>query len=226
MSDDDKKIEEGSKHILDKLTEGSDHADGVPEGLLFLSKLLAAQQLKNDEFANQLRRVGEFKEEMRDILNKTREANKELAAKNDAFIESANEVIQNVVTGVNMVEQRTNAMWNTLNTVIEWLKVNSPIWCGVLRTDLTDAAFIKSLAESGKALYEQAMAHRTAEIARIKAEKSSGANPQPMRPYPITSGDQVLAAVVGLTSVPAETPDEPDEGERSIHYRGDNGKEG
>ncbi len=186
----------------------------------YLGKWMADHEEEIAELKKQTRRFGEWKDEVRDMLNRIKALDNTIEKKVDEFIEAANLQLQTMLKGINQAEHRINLSWNTTNTVIEYLKDEAVLSAVKVLTigETFDAgpviaAFTKKFTDAGARLFANAMNHRKAEFARMQTEQAAGQEVKPMAAGVPTVGEQVMSAIDGiLESAMKVLTGEPKEG--------------
>lgn len=151
-----------------------------PEAVLeFMSKWMLDREVKD-------RKQGEFREEIQGYVNRSKTLERELKEKAEAFEDGTNEVLQLLQKqmqmlhiGLNRLEGRVNAIWNTMNTHIEFFKELS-----LEKWDMVEKLFVERFMLVGRRMFKEATEHQMSEMKRIKAQQRAGQQPTPMQQQP------------------------------------------
>lgn len=148
-----------------------------------------------ESVSKKLQALGEFEDSIKRLLNDVRSVDKATQEKTDLFVDHANRGLQEMLQGLNFAESRVNGMWNTMNTVIEFLAWHFENPDGIAVGHGGAERFKAKLMELGAALLQAALKHRQSEMARIRLEQKFGQKPTPMRPLPPSFAHQVISMI-------------------------------
>jgi hypothetical protein len=142
------------------------------------------------------RRIGEFKEEIRDYVNRSKTLERELKEKAEAFEKDIGDFVmqlqgtmQMLHQGINRAEARINAQWNTMNAHIEFFKE-----LALEKWDMVPKFFIERFMAVGARLFKEASEHQRAQHKRIIEDQKAGRQPAPIQPAPNPTVGAVLAS--------------------------------
>lgn len=196
-------------------TEQVDEIAALIEEVLGESKFMSRLHTYKQE---QDRKFRSYVEEVKELLGKHMEERKELVEEMRNGAQAHEARLRMLHGGLIKVEARANAIWNTFNALIRFFQhyvtgryvreqaaqvhwLEQPDYealFGKLFAWWTPAAFAAAVKAAGKEVFDEAIGHEKAELARMKAQKAAGEEVEPMRPRPENTGD---AAFRGVTEV-------------------------
>jgi len=190
----------------------------------WLASWMAGVEADNRERDKKLRRVHEFKEEIKVYVQRVQEIESRISTQINGIGEAANAAINEIAQhvqlvhrGLNQLEGRIHAMWNTTNTAIHFLVevlsggYSFPYrWAesdGVSTMQFTQAKekVQQMLIEAGRKLFNEAQQHQKAEFDRIRKEQREGKEPSPMKPHEGSFATKLVGDHVDMLRQNSET---------------------
>lgn len=190
--------------LVDKIIELD--ARGAPRASIeFMASWMADVEAKHREHDKKLRSFGDWKESVLEHVTKMKEIESRIETQINGIGEACNAAlneiaghVQMVHKGLNQLEGRVHAMWNTLNTTIHFVvsiisgehsfpataigeKEQTPL--GRFKFTEKKEKVHELFIAAGRALFKEAQEHQAKEFARMKAEKTAGKQPAPMAPH-------------------------------------------